>query len=75
MLKLFGAKAGYDPDLLSSHSLRRGGCTFLSVYGATLEELRTCGDWSRDAVFEYIKTPLPIRVVNDMRVVSLLASH
>ena len=40
MLKLFGSKAGYDPDLPSSHSLRRGGCTFLSLCGATLEQLK-----------------------------------
>ena len=33
MLKLFGGKAGYDPNLLSSHSLKRGGCTFLSLCG------------------------------------------
>ena len=76
-LKLFGSKAGYDTALepiLSSHSLRWGSCTFLSLCGATLEELRTRGDWSSDAIFEYIKTPLPIRIINDMRVASLLAS-
>ena len=40
MFKLFGERAGYDPALLSSHSLRRGGCTFLSTYGASLEEIK-----------------------------------
>ena len=75
MLKLFGENAGYDPDLLSSHSLRRGGCTFLSLSGVTLKELRSSGDWMSDAIFEYTKTPLPTGIVNDMRVAPLLASH
>lgn len=72
-LKLFAEKAGLDPDQVSSHSLRRGGCTFLSMTGASLEELRARGDWSTDTVFTYLKTPLTLRIVNDMKVATALA--
>ena len=72
-LKVFAGKAGIDPEAVSSHSLRRGGCTYLSMCGATLEELRTRGDWSSDTVFTYIKTPLTARIMNDMRVATSLA--
>lgn len=74
-LKLFSKRAGLDPDSVSSHSLRRGGCTFLSMCGATLEELRSRGDWSTDTVFTYLKTPLTLRIVNDMRVATTLAAE
>ena len=71
-LKIFAAKAGLDPETVSSHSLRRGGCTFLSMCGASLEELRTRGDWASDTIFAYLKTPLTVRVMNDMRVANSL---
>lgn len=72
-LKLFSSEAGLDPVTISSHSLRRGGCTYLSLCGATLEELRTRGDWSSDTVFLYLKTPLSVRIMNDIRVATALA--
>lgn len=73
MLKRFAEKAGINPDLVSSHSLRRGGCTYLANCGATLEEIKHRGDWASDAVFAYLKTPLTIRIINDMRVATSLA--
>lgn len=73
-LKHFAARAGMDPDEVSSHSLRRGGCTFLSMTGASLEELRARGDWSTDTVFTYLKTPLTLRILNDIRVATALAT-
>lgn len=73
-LKLLAGKAGLDPSSVSSHSLRRGGCTFLSLCGATIEELRTRGDWATDTVFTYLKTPLTIRIMDDMRVATRLAA-
>ena len=51
MLKYFGEKVGLDPSNLSLHSLRREGCTYLAMCGATLEEIKTKGDWASDAVF------------------------
>ena len=73
LLKHFGGKAGINPEELSSHSMRRGGCTFLAICGASLEEMRTRGDWVSDSIFQYIKTPLSVRIVNDMRVASLIS--
>ena len=73
LLKLFGAKAGLNPEELFSHSLRRGGCTSLALSGVSIEEIRVRGDWASDAL--YINTPLAIRIVNDMREASLIAGE
>ena len=63
-----------DPASVSSHSLRRGDCTFLSLCRATIEELRTRGDWCTDTVFTYLTMPLSIRIMNDMQVATNLAA-
>ena len=73
-LRLFAGQAGLDPSSVSSHSLRRGGCTYLSLCGASIEELRTRGDWCTDTVFTYLKTPLTVRIMDDMRVATSLAA-
>ena len=73
-LKRFGGLAGLDVQQLSSHSLRRGGCTYLSLSGATLEEIRARGDWTSNAVFLYLQTPLSVRILNDMRVATMLGA-
>ena len=73
-LKMFAGRAGLDPSSVSSHSLRRGGCTYLSMCGASIEELRTRGDWCTDTVFTYLKTPLTVRIMDDMRVATSLAA-
>ena len=73
-LKYFGGKAGLDTEQLSSHSLRRGGCTYLASMGVPLEEIRVRGDWASDAVFRYLKTPLNTRILNDMRVAAHIAA-
>jgi hypothetical protein len=46
--------AGYDPDLFSGHSLRRGGAT--AAFHAGVEPLciRLQGDWSSDAWLLYV---------------------
>jgi len=73
-LKWFCGLAGLDPAKYSSHSLRRGGCTYLSMCGASIEELRSRGDWVSETVFSYLKTPLPSRILDDMRVAASLSS-
>ena len=65
-LKIFAEKAGLDPSSVSSHSLRRGDCIFLSLCGASIEELRTRGDWCTNTVFTYLKTPFSTHIMNDM---------
>ena len=70
---MFAARAGLDTELLSSHSLQRGGCTFLHMCRATIEELKVRRDWVSETVYSYIKTPLAVRSVNDMRVAATLS--
>ena len=74
MLRLFADKAGLGGLDFTSHSLRRGGCTFLAMAGATIEELKVRGDWASDTVYKYLKTPLQQRILNDLRVASTLSS-
>ena len=73
-LRIFAEKAGLDPSSVSSHSLRRGGCTYLSLCRVTIEELQTRGDWATDTVFTYLKTPLTIRIMNDIHVATTIAT-
>ena len=49
-LELFASMAGLDTELLSSHSLRRGGCTFLHMCGATRGIEGTRGLGIRDSI-------------------------
>lgn len=72
-IKYFAGEAGYSPSSFSSHSLRRGGATYLSVSGASIEEIKSRGDWKSDCVYQYLRTPMDIRIVNDMKVASMLA--
>ena len=39
--------------------------------GASIDEIKTRGDWVTDAVYRYLKT----RIVNDMRVSAMLAAE
>ena len=74
-LKHICGEAGLDPKEFSSHSLRRGGATFLSLIGASIQEIKQRGDWKSDAVFEYLKAPLSARIADDMKVADLLMSY
>ena len=72
MLRNFGGKAGLETNKLSSHSLRRGGCTYLSMCGVALEEIKVCGDWTSIDVFAFLKTPLTIRIINDLKISAIV---
>ena len=74
MLKYSASKSGLDPQDYSSHSLRRGGTSYLRSVGATIEELKIRGDWKSDAVMLYIQQPLEDRIAFDLRVASELDS-
>ena len=73
-IKHFADCAGLDPSKFLSHSLRRGRCTFLAMEGASLEEIKSRGDWSSDTVFAYITTPLSERILADMCVAVALSA-
>ena len=73
-LKYVCEEAGLQKRDYSSHSLRRGGATFLHMVGASVSEIKERGDWSSDCVYEYLKTPLVTRVQDDMRVSAMLTN-
>ena len=66
-LKYVSAEVGLDPKKFSSHSLRRGGATFLLMSGASMSEIKRRGDWTSNCVFKYLKAPLKVRIMDDMR--------
>lgn len=72
VLKSSCRAAGLPPDQFSSHSLRRGGATFLRLCGAPLEEIKERGDWKSDCVRQYLKASVMERLTLDMRVSVLL---
>lgn len=74
VLKSLCARVGLDPRDFSSHSLRRGGATYLLMTGSSIQEIKTRGDWVSDCVYLYLKVPLQERVTDDLRVAALLSS-
>lgn len=38
----------------ASHSLRRGGATCMANLGISVSDIKDCGIWSSDCVFDYI---------------------
>ena len=44
-LKYICERAGLDPAKFSTHSMRRGGATFLSMIGVSVAEIKQRGDW------------------------------
>ena len=46
--------AGYDPDMYSGHSFRRGGATFLYNCGGTVFMVQASGDWSSQCFSRYL---------------------
>jgi hypothetical protein len=53
-LKILLAKSGYNPDLYSGHSFRRGGASFLQSCGGTALMIQSSGDWSSQCFTRYL---------------------
>ena len=53
-LKKLLKKAGYNADLYSGHSFRRGGATFLHSCGGTALMIQASGDWSSQCFTRYL---------------------
>ena len=49
----------------ASHSLRKGGATFMSMSGCGVSEVKARGGWKSDCVYRYIKPPLSHEVKLD----------
>ena len=42
------------PGSFSSHSLRRGGASFMSMIDCTIPQIKSRGNWSSDCVYDYV---------------------
>ena len=47
-------KSGFDPDLYSGHSMRRGGASWAFSSGVSPELIKSHGDWKSDAYLLYL---------------------
>ena len=72
---LLAYNAGVDGGFIAKHSLRRGGATFLRLCGASISEIKDRGDWSSDAVYAYIRTPLVNRLARDKRIAHIFNNY
>ena len=72
VLKAACTAAGLPAGEFSTHSLRRGGATFLRLTGASIEQIKERGDWRSGCVHEYLKESFLERLTNDMRVAMML---
>ena len=73
-IKCLTERAVMEPGQFSTHSLRRGGATFLRMCGASIQEIKERGDWRSDAVYEYLQASLLERLTLDMRVAAILGT-
>ena len=53
-LKTLSALIGLDPSIISSHSLRHGGASFMASLGADIADIRARGSWASSAIFRYL---------------------
>ena len=44
------------------------------MFGASIEEIKTRGDWASETVYKYLKTPLQARILSDFRVAASLSA-
>ena len=70
---MYAAAVGLASECFSTHSLRRGGATFLHMTGIPLQEIMTIGDWTSATVFKYFQLPLSHRICQDYRVATILS--
>jgi len=70
-LKLLASKAGHDPSVILTHSLRRGGASLAFRTNVPAELIRIQGDWASEAYLRYLNVPLSQRV----QVASLLKAY
>lgn len=65
-LKSILGNIGLNPTEYGTHSLRRGGATWLLLCGVSVPIIKTLGDWKTDCVFKYLKpdTLSKLRLLN-----------
>ena len=65
---------GFASSFFSSHSLRRGGASWLLNAGVPLHIIRILGDWKSDAVFQYL-CPSPEAIFSHFLQIVILFFH
>ena len=60
-------RAGLCGDF-ASHSLRRGGATFMAMLDRPLDQIKSRGMWKSDCVFRYIVPPMASMLRNEKEV-------
>lgn len=63
-LKNILQSVGFDPDVYSCHSFRRGGASFAYSQDMTVLDIKQRGDWASEAVEKYIH--LDKKKINDV---------
>ena len=53
-LKDLASCAGLDPSVISSHSLRHGGASFMLALGCDIIDIRARGSWASSAILRYL---------------------
>ena len=54
-LNQLASRIGLDSSLISSHSLRHGGASFMSALGCDIVDIRARGSWASSAIFRYLQ--------------------
>ena len=73
-LKTLLKKSGFDPDLYSGHSFRRGGATFLHSCGGTALMIQASGDWSSQCFTRYLYLTEAERLQSQLLMASSISS-
>lgn len=71
-LKEFLGKAGFNPDLYSGHSFRRGGATWAHKAGCSSTMIKFTGDWASDCFLQYTWSDIDERLSTQLRMVSAI---
>lgn len=74
MLSLTLHRAGVK-EVITSHSFRHGGASFLASLGVPLSKIKERGGWKSDAVFCYLSEPLDSKIRTDFLVAERLSSQ
>ena len=71
-LKTCLKKAGYNPELYSGHSFRRGGASWAYKAGCTSTEIKCNGDWRSDTWLQYTWLDLDQRLSAQQKMVNFI---
>ena len=60
-------KAGYRPEVFSSHSMRHGGVNFAHRNSVSESLIQVHGDWASDCYKQYLTFPIEVRAVLSLK--------